>query len=317
MRASLAYFPITLFAAFCAQGQPRTELIAGAKWEFPGLAGPIAALQAPLGKPNSLALANNGDLLIADVGNNIVLRLSADGTLRVIAGNGVQAYSGDGGPATAASLINPAAIAVDQAGNIYIEDFGKANSMANPVCGIRRVSPDGTISTTAAGAAICGAQLIPGVGFTVDPADNPVLADQHFVRRINPDGSVTIIAGSGTDASVCETGNGANPTPSPIGDGGPATSASLSPGPLAYDSGGNLYIGETLHARIRKVDTHGIISTIAGLGSDCPMNYSPDSANAASAKIPYAEALAFDSNGALYFFEGQAICSYAGSPTEH
>ena len=75
MRASFAYFLITLLTSF-AQGQSRTELIAGAKWEFPGLAGPMAALQAPLGKPNSLALANNGDLLIADVGNNIVLRYS-------------------------------------------------------------------------------------------------------------------------------------------------------------------------------------------------------------------------------------------------
>lgn len=307
MRAGVAYFLIALFTSICAQGQQRTELIAGAKWEFPGLAGPIAALQAPLGKPNSLALANNGDLLIADVGNNIVLRLSADGTLRVVAGNGVQAYSGDGGPATAASLINPAAIAVDKAGNIYIEDFGKANSMANPVCAIRRVSPDGTISTTAAGAAICGTQRIPGVGFTVDPAGNPVVADQHFVRRINPDGSSTTVAGSGSDTSVCEPGNGANPTQSPIGDGGPATSAALSPGPIAYDSTGNLFIGETLHARIRKVDTHGIISTIAGLGSDCPGNYSQDGANAASAKIGYAGGLVFDSNGALYILEGPGV----------
>ena len=191
MRASLAYFLITLFASFCAEGQPRTELIAGAKWEFPGLARPIAALQAPLGKPNSLALANNGDLLIADVGNNIVLRLSADGTLRVVAGNGAQAYSGDGGPATAASLINPAAIAVDQAGNIYIEDFGKANSMANPVCGIRRVSPDGAISTIAAGAAICGTQLIPGVyrGSSRQPVhrrpDRPEHLGSELVRHNN------------------------------------------------------------------------------------------------------------------------------------
>ncbi len=158
MRASFAYFVITLFSSICAQGQQGIELIAGANWEFPGLAGPIAALQAPLGQPGSLALANNGDLLIADVGNNIVLRLSADGTLRVVAGNGEQAYSGDGGPATAASLINPAAIAVDKAGNIYIEDFGKANlMMLNPICGIRRVSSDGATSTIAAGAAICDA----------------------------------------------------------------------------------------------------------------------------------------------------------------
>ncbi len=304
MRGGFACFVVTLFSSFCAQGQRRSGLIAGAKWEFPGLAGPIAALQAPLGAPDSLALADNGDLLIADEGNNIVLRLSADGTLRVVAGNGAQAYAGDGGPATAASLINPAAIALDKAGNIYIEDFGKANLMAGPVCGIRRASPDGTISTIAAGAAICGAQIIPGIGFTVDPAGNPVVADQHFVRRINADGSSTTIAGSGSDASVCEPGNGANPASSPIGDGGPATSAALSPGAIAYDSAGNLYIGENLHQRIRKVDVNGIISTIAGLGSDCSGNYSPDGANAASAKIGHAGGLAFDSNGALYFLEG-------------
>jgi hypothetical protein len=183
---------------------------------FPGLAGPIAALQAPLGNPNSLALADNGDLLIADAGNNVVLRLSADGTLRVVAGNGAQAYSGNGGPATAASLINPAAISVDKAGNIYIQDFGKANLMADPVCGIRRVSVDGTISTIAGGAATCGTQLIPGIGITVDPAGNPVVADQHFVRRINVDGSSTTIAGSGGDAPVCDTGNGAGPVQPPI-----------------------------------------------------------------------------------------------------
>jgi hypothetical protein len=113
MRVPFAHFAIVVFASLCAEGRQRNDLVAGAKWEFPGLAGPIAAMQAPLGAPNSLALANNGDLLIADEGNNIVLRLSADGTLRVVAGNGRQAYSGDGGPATSASLLNPAAIGVD------------------------------------------------------------------------------------------------------------------------------------------------------------------------------------------------------------
>jgi hypothetical protein len=311
MRAFLAFFVIVIFPAFSADGQPGTELIAGAKWGFPGLAGPIAALQAPLGNPGSLAVADNGDLLIADVGNNIVLRLSADGTLRVVAGNGVQVYSGDGGPATAASLINPAAIAVDKTGNIYIEDVGRANFMANAICRIRRMSPDGTISTMAAGAATCGTQLVPGIGFTVDPAGNPVVADQHFVRRINADGSSTTVAGSGGDASVCDRSAGANATPSPIGDGGPATSAALSPGAIAYDSAGNLYIAEMLHARIRKVDSNGIISTIAGLGSDCPINYSPDGANAASAKISYAGRLAFGPDGVLYFNEGLLVRTVA------
>jgi hypothetical protein len=159
MRTIVPCFLILASASFGGKAQQRNELIAGARWEFPGLAGPIAALQSPLGAPNSLALANSGDLLIADEGNNVVLRLSADGTLRVVAGNGTQVYSGDGGPATAASLINPAAIAVDTAGNIYIEDFGKANSEADPVCGIRRVSPDGAISTIAAGPAVAVASF--------------------------------------------------------------------------------------------------------------------------------------------------------------
>jgi len=304
VRTILAFLVIVGFPSFSAEAQPGTELIAGAKWEFPGLAGPIVALHAPLGNPNFLALASNGDLLIADVGNNIVLRLSADGTLRVVAGNGMQAYSGDGGPATDASLVNPVAIGVDNEGNFYIEDFGEANLMADPVCGIRRVSPDGTISTIASGAATCGTQFIPGIGFTVDPAGNPVVADEHFVRRINADGSSTTIAGSGSDASVCDGGDGANLTPSPIGDGGPATSAALSPGAIAYDSAGNLYIAETLHARIRKVDANGIISTIAGLGSDCPINHSPDGANASSAKIDNAGGLTFGPDGVLYFNEG-------------
>jgi hypothetical protein len=310
MRAFLTFFVIVTFSSFSAAGQ-HSELIAGAKWEFPGLAGPIAALEAPLGNPGSLAVANNGDLLIADVGNNIVLRLSSDGTLRVVAGNGVQAYSGDGGPATAASLINPAAIAVDKTGNIFIEDVGRANFMANGICGIRRVSPDGTISTIAAGAATCGTQIVPGIGFTVDPAGNPVVADQHFVRRINADGSSTTIAGSGSDASVCDSGAGGSATPSPIGDGGPATSAALSPGAIAYDSAGNLYIAEMLHPRIRKIDAKGIISTIAGLGSDCPMNYSPDGANAATAKIGNAGGLAFGLDGVLYLNEGLIVRTIA------
>jgi hypothetical protein len=176
MRTIVPCLLILALASFGAETQQRNELIAGARWKFSGLAGPIAALQSPLGAPNSLALANNGDLLIADEGNNIVLRLSADGTLRVVASNGTQAYSGDGGPANAASLIHPAAIAIDKAGKIYIEDFGKANSEAKSVCGIRRVSPDGAISTIAAGAAVCGTQLIPGIGFTVDPAGNPLAA---------------------------------------------------------------------------------------------------------------------------------------------
>jgi trimeric autotransporter adhesin len=296
MPSGIACFIILISISSTATAQQRTELVAGSKWLFPGLAGPIAALEAPLGAPNSLAVASNGDLLIADWANNLVLRLASDGTLRVIAGNGIQGLSGDGGPATAAS-VNPASIALDHDGNLYIADFLQETLGAEPICRIRKLDPNGTISTVAL------ACVAPRSGFTVDPAGNPVVADEHYVRRYNGDGSVTVIAGSGNDAYQC--GADGTPNPSAIGDGGLATAAAISPGVIVYDSAGNLYIGETIHPRIRKVNSNGVITTVAGLG--CSGIESPDGSAAATATIGYAGGFAVDPSGALYFLEGAGV----------
>jgi sugar lactone lactonase YvrE len=277
--------------SFSAVAQQGTKLVAGADWQFPGLTGPIPALQAPLGTVLIfLAVANNGDLLIADRSNHLVLRLSADGMVRVVVGNGTNGYSGDGGPAVGASLIGPDAIAIDRQENLYISESGFLGGQT--LCHIRRVTVDGMISTLQMQTDTCGA------GLAIDPADHLVVSQGFFVKRLNGDGSSTTIAGNGTGAGRIP-GSAEVPSASAIGDGGPATTAMLLPGPIAYDAPGNLYIAEPGGLRIRKVDTNGIISTIAGLGSSPPSN----GQNAASAGIGVPVGLAINANGTVYFSE--------------
>jgi hypothetical protein len=124
-----------------ALGQRVITRIAGADWFFPGNG--LPAVNAPLSGAEGLGLAvdNNGNYYIADAGNLMVMRVGPDGIVDVIAGNGLQFASGDGGLAVNAAVFLPTAVAVDAAGNVYIAEYGSR---------IRKVTPDGTISTFAA-----------------------------------------------------------------------------------------------------------------------------------------------------------------------
>lgn len=193
----------------------------------------------------------------------MVMRVGADGIVNVVAGTGINFSSGDGGLAVNACLTSPQAIALDAQGNLYIAE------MANF---IRRVTPDGIITTIAGtgdtgfagdnGPAIA-AQFNQIYGLAVDPAGNIYVADSknNRVRRITPDGRIATIAGNGQQGS--------------IGDNGPATSAQLNtPTRITLDSTGNLFIVQLSSIgagdpdnRIRKVDTQGIITTVAGGGT--------------------------------------------------
>src|SRR6266567_5697829 len=110
-----------ILCAACATGQVITT-VAGTDWSFP--AASVAAADAPLGGVSGLAVDANSNVYLADLDNNLVLRMSRDGVLTVVAGNGRAGFSGDGGPATNASLNAPRGLAVDTAGNIYIADSG-------------------------------------------------------------------------------------------------------------------------------------------------------------------------------------------------
>ncbi len=199
---------------------------------------------------------------------------------------------GDGGPATNAYLY-PSGLTVDAAGNLYIADT------ANNV--IRMVGTNGVISTVAGtvnlglgysgdGGPATSAQLKTPDGVVVDSAGNLYIADSgnEVIRKVTPDGVIMTFAGGGSPPLLS------------VGDGGPATSASLgSPGGLAVDSGGNLYIADSGGNRVRQVTPDGIITTVAGGAPPFNRNIG-DGGPATSAILNSPTSVAVDSSGDLY-----------------
>ncbi|PYJ09310.1 MAG: hypothetical protein DME93_13110, partial [Verrucomicrobia bacterium] len=188
---------------------------------------------------------------------NRVYRVAADGVLSLIAGTGTSGFSGDGGPAVSARLSYPGNLVVDGGGNLYIADWGNDR--------IRKVNTDGIISTIAGngkegfegdGGPATSASLNGPRGVAVDPAGNVYIADRgnSRIRKVDTVGLISTIAGNGTSGFS--------------GDGGLATAASFDAWSLAVDVSGNLYITDPRNHRVRKVNTAGIISTVAGDGGD-------------------------------------------------
>lgn len=192
--------------------------------------------------------------------------------------------------------ISPAGVAVDGSGNVYETDS---------ITGlIRKITPDGIISTVA-GNALGGfsgdggpalrAALSRPSAIKVDANGNIYVADagNNRVRKIAPNGVITTIAGGG----------------SVLGDGGPATSALLkleekpnAGGGLAFDAGGNLYIADTCNHRIRKVSPAGVITTVAGNGQP---GISGDNGPAISASLNVPLGIAVDTAGSLFIADQQ------------
>jgi uncharacterized protein (TIGR03437 family) len=215
-----------------------------------------ALLRAPLG----IAFDGAGNLYIADTGNNRVREVYvSNGTIATIAGNGTASTTGDGGLAVNAAVNQPAAVAVDASGNIFIaERSGQV---------VREIATSGVINTVAGTAGVAGfPSSETGValqqylnipqGLMVDAGGGLLIADSgnNRIRRWTRDGNITTVAGSGSGGNT--------------GDGGPATSATLrSPAGVTVDSTGNLYIADTNNNAIRRVDTNGLISTVAGNGT--------------------------------------------------
>ena len=208
-------------------------------------------------------------------------------TITTIAGNGSFGYSGDSGPATAASLNNPAHIAIDASGNIFFTDYHNN--------AIRKISTSGIITTVAGtgypgysgdGFAATTATLDGPNDIAIDATGNLFIADQYnyVIRKIDVSGIITTIAGNGIGGYS--------------GDGMPALSAEMLPAGVAVDNAGNIYISDYGNQRIRKVNTSGIISTIAGTGYP---GYSGDGGAAIAADIFQPCSLTVDDSGNVYF----------------
>ena len=259
--------------------------------ETPGFSGDGGlATEASLRYPYGVAVDSTGNLYIADLGNLNIRKVATNGIITTVAGNGIQGYDGDGGPATEASFI-PFYIAVDSSGNLYITDYENLRIRKVDTSGIiTTVAGNGTLGFSGDGGPATEASLFWPRGVAVDSSGNLYIADSanYRIRKVDISGIITTVAGS--------------ETPGFSGDGGPATEASLySPYGVTVDSTGNLFIASFSNNRIRKVDTSGIIATIVGSG--CPFycgGFSGDGGLPTEASLRHPYGVAVDSSGNLY-----------------
>lgn len=258
--------------------------------EFQVIAGPISssagdggsATSAWLFDPKALAFDRNGNLYIADTRNNRIRRVSMDGTITTFAGNGLAGSTGDGGAAMDASLSGPEGVVAATDGSIYLSDTGNHR--------IRVVTPDGVIHAFAGtghpgfdgdGSAALAAELNAPTGLALDSSGWLYFADtnNNRIRRIDANGVISTVAGS-------RNGSDLYPACCLGGDGGPAISARLSrPRGLAVDDRENLFIADTGNSLVRRVDTTGVITTIAG-NADQPTYTYPAPAKSAGLASP-------------------------------
>ena len=342
---------------------------------YSGDGGP--AIDAQLSRPGGIVLDGAGNLFIADIDNHRIRKVSADGIITTLAGNGVPGFSGDGGSAIDAQLYLPAALATDGKGNLFILDWGNSYAPANDaglLAGnrVRRVSPDGIITTVAGngvpgfsgdGGPATGAQLSRPGGIAADSAGNLFIADTYNqrIRKVSSDGIISTVVDSRasnpdclaslapllvpgfsfgycgpTEATLDREGNlffyetgfddfldavtylprlrklspdgiittvAGNDKQGYSGDGGPASSATGVTGPLAADGAGNLFIASSGH--IRKISPDGIIVSVAGNGKYFPEPI--DGILATSAHLNSPTEVAVDGAGSVFIKEVTGI----------
>ncbi|MCP4250050.1 MAG: hypothetical protein GY778_23660, partial [bacterium] len=246
-------------------------------------------MDSPLRGPAGLEVDAAGNVYIADGFSAVVCRVTPAGGLNIIAGDGTWGFGGDGGPAVAAQLSDARDVSTDSQGNVYITD--RENHR------IRRVDASGSIETFAGrshfggdGGPATQAVLFNPAGVAADSQGNVYIGDtqNHRVRKVAPDGTISTIAGTGTEGTA--------------GDDGPASAAQLrSPTTLAVDAQDQLYIGGW--RTVRRIRSDGIIELFAGTGQS---GDSGDSGPAREARFQWIQGLVSGPGGSLYIADGES-----------
>jgi hypothetical protein len=255
------------------------------------LAGPLGgpgysdgtASEARFTEPSDVAVDKQGNAYVVDSGNRTIRKISSDGTVTTLAG-AVGRIGHEDGTGNAAVFDWPRGIAVDLTGVVYVVDTADQT--------IRRVTPEGTVTTVAGVPGEPGSNDGPGEsarfrfpnGIAVDPAGNLYVADEgnHTIRKVTPSGLVTIMAGS-PGASGSEDGNG-------------SAARFRSPRDVAVDGDGNLYVADAGNHTIRKVTPTGSVTTAAG----SPGASGSKDGSGSAARFYYPSGIAVDATGDAY-----------------
>ncbi len=250
------------------------------------------ATSSGFGSLYNIAIDSTGNIFVVD--NSLGIRkIDTSGIVNNYAGTGINGFTSDGIPATSSRLNVPWTCATDKFGNLFIADQFNHR--------IRKVNAAGII-TTFAGTGIPGysgdggpasnAQLSTPVVAAFDKQGNLLISDSagRFIRKVDTSGIITTIAGNGH--------------PSFAGDGGPATVAQFAVSSICVNTLGVIYICDEYNFRIRKINKHGIITTVAGNGVSA---YSGDGGPATAAELTAPYCLTIDSIGNVYFTGDQNV----------
>ncbi len=219
-----------------------------------GMAGAVdgTGTAAQFSQPDGLALDPSGNVYLADTGNGLVRKISSGGGVSTVAGSRTARGNQDG-KGSAASFNSPSGMTIDAAGNLYLTDSFNAT--------VRKIAPDGTVTTIAGAAGARGDVDANGTaarfnfpnGIAADSSGNLYIADTYndTIRKLAPDGTVSTLAGS---AGI----SGAN-------DGVGANALFNQPFGVAVDGAGVVYVADTGNSTIRKIAAGGTVTTIAGV----------------------------------------------------